>query len=131
MSSGDTAHGFLDDVPSEALLMLAHLYLCHHKEEKAILLFEALREVRPNDPEVLRPLCRSLLLAGRYAEALSVSDEMREYSLDAALQKEETEDPLFSERNVICEARLRAEALWGLGYTEEARQLLEKLLILS
>ena len=111
----------MEDGPVEALRLLAYLFLCQKREDKAIVLLEALRELRPEDPEVLRPLCYALLRAGRVAEALAVSDELRE----CAASMERGPDGASPSLEQICEARLRAEALWGLGYGEEARRQLE------
>lgn len=125
MGKGNEQLAGLEDGPAEAMRILAHLYLCQQHPAKAVVLLEALRELGAESVEVLRPLCQALLLTGRYAEALTVSDEL---VAKAAAVPSAQQSAVAASTTRLCEARLRAEALWGLGYAGEAQRQLEEVL---
>lgn len=103
------------EAPAEALLLLAYLLTAQGKHAKAVTILNGLAELLPGDDRVLRPLAHACLLDGRHAQALEVSE---------ALLRPGGAD-LHGEA-LACALRLKAEALWGLGRRDEARNLLEE-----
>jgi tetratricopeptide (TPR) repeat protein len=102
---------------TEALHLLADVYLDQGHAGRAAILLEALTVLAPDKVELLRTLSYALLLAGRYEDALAATDVL--LRLDAAMP--ENTPALF----------IRSKALWALGRVAEAQENLQRYLDLE
>jgi len=92
------------------LQVLGYLFLRSGKIGKALVLFEALQQLSPADPQVSRSLCYTYLLTQQYEQALSQADKFLREASEGTSKKI---GYLFKSR-----------ALWGLGQKEEARRMM-------
>ena len=97
----------LSEAQKESLQVLADVYLNQSQSEKAVILLEALHDLYPQDPSVVKALSYAYLLAGRPEDALTMSDVF----LRLAGSSPDSNPILL----------IRGQALWALGRVEEAR----------
>jgi tetratricopeptide (TPR) repeat protein len=98
----------------EALQVLADVFLEQNQPRKALALLEALEALDPGHPPVLRALSYAYLVNDRPDGALKTTDAL--LSLDAPMPENA---PLLL---------IRSRALWALGRTEEATEILGRYL---
>ncbi len=101
----------------DALLVLADVYLNQGKADRTVVLLEALNEVWPRDPEIIKALSFGYLMGGRPGDALKAVDA---YLRCGAL----------TPRNVAI-LLIRSKALWALGRSSEARESIARYMELS
>jgi tetratricopeptide (TPR) repeat protein len=96
----------------EFLSILGYFYLQNQKFDKAVVLFEALRELLPGDRLVAKSLCYAYLMTEQYTAALKIAEWVDSGQSPA-------EDGHIG-------LVLKSKSLWGVGRTDEARQLLNR-----
>ncbi len=99
---------------TEALQVLADIYLDQGQTERAVTLLNALTLLDPGSTGILRALSYAFLLAGRYEDALTTTDTL--------LQRETTMLDNAPTRLI------RGKALWALGRTAEAQENFQRYL---
>lgn len=99
---------------TEALQVLADVYLDQGQPDRAAILLEALTVLEPGKIEVLRVLSYAWLLAGRHENALATIDALLQQ--DAAMP--DNAPALL----------IRSKALWALGRVTEAQESLQRYL---
>lgn len=97
---------------TEALRVLADIYLDQGQIDRAVTLLNALAVLAPDDAGALRALGYALLLAGRHEDALAATDAL--LRLDGAM-------PANAPTLLI-----RGKALWALGRVAEAQDSLQR-----
>lgn len=102
---------------TEALHVLADVYLDQGHADRAAVLLEALTVLEPNNAATFRALSYAWLLAGRYKDALAATDAL--LRLEATMPDN------------IPALLIRSKALWALGQTAEAQQSLQRYLELA
>lgn len=102
------------DEYTDALQVLADVYLQQGQAQKAVILLEALARLAPTHAGVLRILSHACLCAERHEEALTAVD---------ALLRLESPGPELAPAVLI-----RAQALWALGRMSEAQESLRRYL---
>lgn len=100
------------DEQTEALRVLADIYLDQGQIDRAVTLLNALAVLAPNDAGAFRALSYALLLAGRYEDALAATDTL--LRLDGTM-------PANAPTLLI-----RGKALWALGRIAEAQESLHR-----
>ena len=102
---------------TEALQILADIYLDQGQTERAVTLLNALTVLDPGKESIFRALSYAFLLAGRYEEALSTTDVL--LRLEATMPDNA---PVLL---------IRGKALWALGRVAEAQDNLQRYLELG
>lgn len=102
---------------TQALQVLADVYLDQGQADRAAVLLEALTVLEPNNAAAFRALSYAWLLAGRPEDALAATDAL--LRLDARMP--DNAPALL----------IRSKALWTLGQTAEAQQSLQRYLELA
>ena len=99
---------------TEALQVLADIYLDQGQTERAVTLLNALTVLDPGKASIFRALSYAFLLAGRYEDALSATDAL--LRLEAAMS--DNAPALL----------IRGKALWALGRAAEAQENFQRYL---
>lgn len=99
---------------TEALQVLADIYLDQGQTERAVTLLNALTLLDPGSTSILRALSYAFLLAGRYEDALTTAD---------TLLQRDTTMPDNAPTLLI-----RGKALWALGRAAEAQENFQRYL---
>lgn len=102
---------------TEALQVLADVYLDQGQATRAAILLEALTVLNPDHAAAWRALSYALLLAGHHEDALAATDAL--LRLDAVMP--ENAPALL----------IRSKALWALGQTAAAQDSLQRYLELG
>lgn len=102
---------------TEALQVLADIYLDQGQSERAVILLNALALLEPAKVSIFRALSYALLLTGCHEDALAATDTL--LRLDAKMP--ENAPALL----------IRSKALWALGRLTEAQESLQRYLELG
>lgn len=94
----------------EFLSILAFLYLQNGKAEKAIDILNALQALSPSDKWTRKALAYAHELGGNHVESLACINKVPE-----------------PERSFVAMQLIESRAYWGLGRTEEAKSLTQKI----
>ena len=99
---------------TEALQVLADIYLDQGQIERAVTLLSAMAVLKPDEVSILRALSYALLRAGRHEDALAATD---------ALLRQDAKMPENAPALLI-----RSKTLWALGRVTEAQENLQRYL---
>jgi tetratricopeptide (TPR) repeat protein len=108
-------HSVLSMDHKDALLVLGHMFFQHRQSDKALILFEALQVLFPEDFHVRLSLAYAYLINGRYADALEL-----------AARCERDTGTMFKGK-ASPKALIEICALWALHRKDEARQQFQTL----
>ncbi len=100
----------LDDRQQQFVKLLAHMQLEFHHPQRSLPLLQGLLALEPEDPETLKMLALAQIQLHQYREALETCQ-----CYTTAIGQDGEHAPI---------RLLQAQALWGLGSEEEARQML-------